>query len=215
MPDRSPASPLRRAVVVLIAVAVTIALVRALIVQSFVVPTGSMEPTVQIGDRVLVSRLSYTFGDIHRGDVIVFNGSGVFDAEDDGPDTLLGSVGRGLASVFSMPVGSHDYVKRVIGLPGDHVACCDSQGRLTVNGTAIDEAYVAEGNLPSEVAFDIEVPQDRLWVMGDHRSESADSRAHLGSPGGGTVPVDRVIGKVAGIYWPVSRIGGLDDGSGR
>ena len=215
MPDRSRVSPLRRGAVALIAIAVTIALVRAFIVQSFVVPSGSMEPTVHVGDRVLVSRLSYVTGDIKRGDVIVFNGSGVFDPEDDGPDTVLAGIGRALAAVFSMPVGSHDYVKRVIGLPGDKVVCCDSQGRITVNGTALDEPYVARGNAPSDVAFSIEVPPDRLWVMGDHRSDSADSRAHLGQPGGGTVPTDQVVGKVVGIYWPMSRIGGLSDGSGQ
>lgn len=215
MPERSRPSPFRRAVVTLIAVAVTIALVRAFIMQSFVVPTGSMEPTVQIGDRVVVSRLSYAVGDIQRGDVIVFNGSGVFDPLDDGPDTLLGGIGRALAAVFSMPVGSTDYVKRVIGLPGDRVTCCDSQGRITVNGEALDETYVADGDSPSDITFDVVVPDDRLWVMGDHRSDSADSRAHLGSPGGGTVPTDRVVGKVVGIYWPFSRVGGLDDGSGR
>ncbi len=206
---------MRRGAVALIAIAVTIALVRAFIVQSFVVPSGSMEPTVHVGDRVLVSRLSYVTGDIKRGDVIVFNGSGVFDPEDDGPDTVLAGIGRALAAVFSMPVGSHDYVKRVIGLPGDKVMCCDSQGRITVNGTALDEPYVAAGNAPSDVAFSIEVPPDRLWVMGDHRSDSADSRAHLGQPGGGTVPTDQVVGKVVGIYWPMSRIGGLGDGSGQ
>ncbi|GLY16177.1 hypothetical protein Kisp01_31920 [Kineosporia sp. NBRC 101677] len=214
VPDRSGAGPLRRAATGLVAVAVTIALIRAFVMQSFVVPSGSMEPTVQIGDRVLVSRLSYLASDIERGDVIVFDGAGVFDPEDDGPDTLLAGVGRFVASAFSMPVGSRDYVKRVIGLPGDHVVCCDSQGRLTVNGEPVDEPYVAEGNKPSEVAFDIEVPEGRLWVMGDHRADSADSRAHLGSPGGGTVPVGNVVGKVVGIYWPMSRVGGLDNGNG-
>jgi len=215
MPDRSPASPLRRAVIGLIAVAVTIAVIRALVVQSFVVPSASMEPTVEVGDRVMVSRLSYVFGDIQRGDVIVFDGSGVFDPTDDGPDTLLGDVGRALGALFSMPVGSHDYVKRVIGLPGDRVVCCDALGRITVNGQALDETYLADGDSASDVAFDVQVPDDRLWVMGDHRSESADSRAHLGSPGGGTVPTDQVVGKVVGIYWPLARIGGLDDGADR
>lgn len=214
MPERLPASPLRRAAVGLIAIAVTIALIRAFVMQSFVVPSGSMEPTVQIGDRVLVSRLSYLGSDIGRGDVIVFNGAGVFDPRNDGPDTLLAGIGRGLASVFSMPVGSRDYVKRVIGLPGDRVICCDTEGRLSVNGEPLDEPYVAEGDKPSDVAFDVQVPEDRLWVMGDHRADSADSRAHLGSPGGGTVPTDHVIGRVVGIYWPMSRLGGLDEGTG-
>jgi signal peptidase I len=197
---------------VVLAVAVAIAVVRALLVQSFVVPTGSMTPTVRVGDRVLVSRLSYRFGSVHRGDVIVFNGAGVFDPEPSESDSTLAGAGRAVAGAFGLPVGSTDYVKRVIGLPGDRVICCDQQSRITVNGVPLAEPYLDPGDAPSTVRFDIIVPKGRFWVLGDHRSDSADSRAHLGDPGGGTVPKNHVVGEVVGIYWPLSHAGGLGPG---
>jgi signal peptidase I len=208
--DSRPArNPVRRAVVILLVTALSVAMVRALLVQSFVVPTGSMTPTVRAGDRVLVSRLSYLTGAVHRGDVIVFDGAGVFEPEAAPARSTLAGVGRGLAAAFSLPVGSQDYVKRVVGLPGERVACCDPQGRITVDGVPLVEPYVDHGDAASILRFDIRVPADRLFVLGDHRSDSADSRAHLGDPGGGTVPVDRVVGRVVGVYWPLSHAGGL------
>jgi signal peptidase I len=213
-PRQRPAGPdqLKRLAIAVAAIAVSVAIVRSFLVQSFVVPTGSMTPTVQAGDRVLVSRLSYLTGDIHRGDVIVFNGAGVFDPEPAPARSALAGAGRAVASAFGLPVGSRDYVKRVIGLPGDRVICCDPQNRITLNGVALDEPYLDAGDKASELAFDIIVPENRLWVLGDHRSDSADSRAHLGDPGGGTVPQDRVVGRVVSIYWPLSHAGGLGPG---
>ena len=207
-PDRRPTLA-RRTSFIIVVVVVTVCLVRGLLVQSFVVPTGSMTPTVRAGDRVLVSRLSYRFGDIKRGDVIVFDGSGVFAPEQPPARTPLAGLGRTIASAFSLPVGSQDYVKRVIGLPGERVVCCDAAGRITVNGVALTEKYVRSGDVPSTISFDILVPPGRLWVLGDNRGDSADSRAHLGDPGGGTVPVDHVVGRVVGIYWPLSHAGRL------
>lgn len=143
-------------------------------------PSSSMENTLRIGDRVLVDKLAYRFGGTpRRGDVIVF----------DGKDS------------FSTTSGT-DYVKRVIGVGGDRVTCCDAQGRVSVNGHALDETYLHPGNAPSSEPFDIVVPPGRLWVMGDHRADSADSREHLGDPGGGTVPVGEVIGRAEWIAWP-------------
>jgi signal peptidase I len=194
-------------------VAVTVAVVRWLLVQSFVVPTGSMTPTVRAGDRVLVSRMSYRTGEIKRGDVIVFDGAGVFEPEDAPAGTALAGLGRAIASAFSLPVGSQDYVKRVIGLPGERVICCDSAGRITVNGVALNEPYILSGQVPSTMKFDIVVPPGRLWVMGDNRGDSADSRAHLGDPGGGTVPEDRVVGRVVAVYWPFGHLGGVGSAS--
>lgn len=196
----------------IVVAAVAIALIRALLVQSFVVPSGSMTPTVDAGDRVLVSRLAYRTGSVRRGDVIVFDGAGVFVPETPSARTPLASAGRGVAALFSLPVGAHDYVKRVIGLPGDRVVCCDAGGRLTVNGAPLTEPYVKPGDTASDDRFDVVVPAERLWVMGDHRSDSADSRAHLGDPGGGTVPEDRVVGRVVSIYWPLSHAGGVGRG---
>ena len=197
---------------ILLAVAVTVALVRALLVQSFVVPSGSMEPTVHIGDRILVSRLAYQFGGVHRGDVVVFDGTGIFAPPSRPAGGLLAKAGADIAAVFSMPVGAQDYVKRVIGLPGERVACCDGEGRITVDDRPLVEPYLPAGEPASTVRFDVTVPPGRLWVMGDHRSVSADSRAHLGDPGGGTVPEDRVVGRVIGVYWPFPRAGRVSGG---
>jgi signal peptidase I len=207
-PPPSP-SPVRRLAVIVLAAALVLAVIRALLVQSFVVPTASMEPTVHPGDRVLVSRLAYRTGDLQRGDVIVFDGAGVFEPDVAAARSQLASAGRALASAFGLPVGSQDYLKRVIGLPGDRVICCDAQGRITVQGEPLNETYLHPGDEPSSVPFDIVVPPGRLWVLGDHRSDSADSRSHLGDPGGGTVPVGRVVGRVVKIYWPLSHAGGI------
>ncbi len=214
VPGGDPAV-LRRAVRVVVAVAVAallLAVIRALVVQSFVIPTGSMEPTLQAGDRVLVSRLDDRFGDVHRGDVIVFDGDGVFDPPLAQPASLLARLGRTFASALGVPVGEHDYVKRVIGLPGDRVMCCDAAGRVTVNGSPLTERYLPSGTVPSLVRFDVVVPEGRLWVMGDNRSVSADSRAHLGDPGGGTVPLDHVVGRVVAVWWPFGRVTGVGTG---
>jgi signal peptidase I len=202
----------------LLGVALTVTfLVRLLLVQAFYIPSGSMEPTLHVGDRVLVSKLAYRLGDVQRGDVVVFDGRGSFaatDGEDDGggsSDGVLARVGRSVGAFLGVSPSERDFVKRVVGLPGDHVICCDAQGRITVNGRALAEPYVAQGDPASTQPFDVVVPPRRLWVMGDHRSDSADSRAHLGDPGGGTVPLDRVIGKVLVRFWPLARLGGNDE----
>jgi signal peptidase I len=110
-----------------------------------------------------------------------------------------------LAWAFGSPSGSHMYVKRVIGLPGERVTCCDAQRRITVDGVPLEESYLHPGDSPSDVRFDVLVPAGRIWVMGDHRSDSADSRAHLGDPGGGTIPLTRVVGRAEAVYWPPDR----------
>jgi signal peptidase I len=199
---------LRRVGVLLLVAVVLLTLVRVLLVQSFVVPTGSMEPLLPVGTRVFVSPNAYRFGDVRRGDVIVFDGTGVFDPAAP-PGTSLHRAGAALAGLLGAPVGERDYVKRVIGLPGDRVTCCDATGRVTVNGSALDEPYLAPGDAPSATAFDIRVPAGRYFVLGDHRSQSGDSRSHLGDPGGGTVPGNRIVGRVVGIYWPLDRAGPL------
>jgi len=196
-------------VLVLVA-ACAVVLVRALLVQSFVVPTASMEPTVAAGDRVIVSRVVRWFGEVHRGDVVVFDGAGIFGPPTPEPRNGLAALGRGLASAVGVPVGRQDYVKRVIGLPGDRVACCDDRGAVTVNGVALTEPYLAAGTAPSEASFDVQVPADKLWMMGDNRGDSADSRAHLGDHGGGMVPVDRVVGTVVAVWWPLDRTARVD-----
>jgi signal peptidase I len=190
---------------------VVMLLVRGFLVQSFYVPSGSMEPTIEPGDRILVNKLA-TGDALVRGDVVVFNGTTTFAAADRTPKESAGLLGRVLgdaASFLGIELGEQDFVKRIIGLPGDHVVCCDQQGQIMVNGTSIVEPYLMPGDKPSELTFDIVVPPGHLWVMGDHRSDSADSRSHLGDPGGGTVMVSDVVGRASLRYWPLTRLGGF------
>ncbi|WP_081237420.1 signal peptidase I [Streptomyces viridosporus] len=151
------------------------------VARPFQIPSGSMEPALRVGDRVLVNKVVYRFGPGPlRGDVVVFDGTGYF--------------------------GEADYIKRVVGVGGDRVVCCDEEGRIRVNGRAIDESgFLFPGDAPSTVPFDVVVPDGRLFVLGDHRGDSSDSRDHLGSPGGGMIPVREVIGRADWIVLPFDR----------
>jgi signal peptidase I len=155
-------------------------LLNAFVVQPFQIPSGSMENGLRIGDRVLVNKLAYRFGaEPRRGDVVVFDGTGYF--------------------------GNGDYVKRVVGVGGDRVVCCDKEGRVEVNGRSVDEStFLFPGDSPSTVPFTVAVPEGTLFVLGDHRSDSSDSRDHLGSPGGGMIPVSDVVGRADWIVWPTA-----------
>lgn len=208
---RQPRSPLRAAfgavaeVVVVVAMALSLALIiKTFLVQAFFIPSGSMENTLIIGDRVLVSKLTPGAFDLHRGDVIVFKDPGgwleVPVPVDEGP--LRNGVRSALTFVGLLPQDSGEHlIKRVIGVAGDKVACCDAQHRITVNGVGIDEPYLYPGNSPSEQPFSVTVTPGHLWVMGDHRSVSADSRQQ----GHGLVPIDSVVGKAFVIVWPLGR----------
>lgn len=199
---------------VTIAIAIGVVLiVTTFIAKPFSIPTGSMEQTLQVGDRILVNRLVYHTRDIERGDVVVFDGSDSFVPASDRPERnpVAGAAAWVGQSLGLMTPDSTDFVKRVIGVGGDRVQCCDAEGRVTVNGTPLDEsAYLYPGDSPSLQEFDVEVPEGLLWVMGDHRSNSADSRAHLGDPGGGFVPELKVVGRSMAVLWPLSRLGSVD-----
>jgi signal peptidase I len=204
----------------LVGIALVLAiLVKSLLVQAFYIPSASMEPTLHgcpgcNGDRVLVDKLTYDFRDPRRGEVIVFDGASSFTPEVDvrAPSNVVDGTARWLGGLLGFPMaGERDFIKRVIGVAGDRVVCCDAEGRLSVNGVALDETdYLFPGDVPSELAFDVIVPERSLWVMGDHRSVSLDSRAHLGDPGGGMVPLSNVIGRARLVGWPVSHVGTLD-----
>ena len=181
-------------------------LIKSFVVQAFFIPSSSMENTLEIGDKVLVNKLVYDFRSIHRGDVVVFNGDGSWDPVPAQPAPLFSRLWDSVSGLFGTAPGVHDYIKRVIGVPGDHVACCNRQGQVTVNGVPLSEkSYLYPGDAPSEQRFSIIVPAGRLWVMGDHRSVSWDSRGHMSDPGDGTIPENHVVGRAFVIVAPISR----------
>jgi len=197
-------------VIVVAALALTI-LLKAFVVEVFSIPSGSMENTLLPGDRVLVSKIVYRFRDIARGDVVVFSGQGSWgpDAPPPPGNPFL-RLWDDLTNLIGVTAPGTDYIKRVIGLPGDHVVCCDAQGRVTVNGVPLSEqSYIHPGDVPSSVPFHAVVPAGHLWVMGDNRADSDDSRYRTTDPGGGSIPESEVVGRAFVIIWPPSRIGDL------
>lgn len=208
--------------VALIAIALAIALVvHQFFFQAFFIPSGSMENTLHVGDRVLVNRMSYRVGHVQRGQIVVFNGEDSWtpEAPTSTPSNPVARVFHGVGSFLGFaPDGEKDFIKRVIGVPGDHVVCCDAHGRITINGKTLNENYLASGvpdakptttMVNSGRAFDIVVPAGRVWVEGDHRDDSADSRSHTGDPGGGTIPESKIIGRAFVIVWPMGHWRGL------
>jgi signal peptidase I len=203
--------------VVLVAVALVVALVvKTYVAQPFVIPSGSMENTLLVNDKVLVNKLVGHVSQIHRGDIVVFDGAGNWDPPVAAVSDPLDRIYRNVLGLFGDDSGQTDYIKRVIGLPGDHVACCTAQGLVTVNGVPLHESsYLYPGSQPSTIRFSIVVPPGRLWVMGDNRGDSSDSRLHdCGITGAACVPWDRdgtipetsVIGRAFLVIWPFSRI---------
>lgn len=205
-----------REVPLLLAIALVLALgIKTFVVQAFYIPSPSMENTIMPGDRVLVNKFSPWFGaQPQRGQIVVFADPGGWLPDTPTPDTS-NIVVRWIKDVFTF-VGllpsddQHDLIKRVIGIPGDEVKCCDKQGRLTVDGVPLNEqSYIAPGNLPSTIVFDVHVKAGFIWVMGDNRGDSADSRFHMTDKYGGMVPISDVVGHAFVLIWPPSRAGGL------
>jgi len=211
-PAKAPAAKRRsfwREFPLLVAVALILALlIKAFVVQAFRIPSGSMEDTLLVGDRVLVNKIVYDFRGINRGDIVVFNGTGSWDpAVSSSSASIVPRVYHDVLRWTGLETDGTDYIKRVIGLPGDHVMCCDAEGRITVNGTALNEStYLYPGSNPSVQRFNVVVPAGRVWVMGDHRADSADSRYHAQSPGDGTIPVNAVVGRAFVVIWPPSQL---------
>ena len=196
-------------VIVVAALALTIVL-KAFVVQVFSIPTGSMENTLQPGDRILVSKIVYRFRPITRGDIVVFSGSGSWDPVPQAPHNPLVRLWDDAVNLVGIAGPQTDYVKRVIGTPGDHVICCNASGQITVNGVPLSESsYIFPGDAPSEIRFNVIVPPGRLWVMGDDRGDSDDSRYRSASPGRGTIPESAVVGRAFLIIWPLSRVSDL------
>ncbi|WP_406282187.1 signal peptidase I [Embleya sp. NBC_00896] len=207
--DKKPV-PLWRELPMLAVIALALALlIKTFLVQAFFIPSGSMEHTIDVGDRVLVDKFSPWFGwTPERGEVVVFKDPGGWldKKPADDPPPVLKQFKQGLVFVGMLPSDDEqDLIKRVIGVGGDTVACCDPSGRVTVNGVPLDEPYLYKGNAPSERRFSVTVPKGRLWVMGDHRGDSADSRAHMDRPFGGTISQDDVVGRAFMVAWPFGR----------
>lgn len=197
--------PTLRQVLVIVAVVLLLTgLMRLFLVRVYHIPSESMEDTLQVGDRVAVSLLVPQVMDLRRGDVVVFRDTKGWlpEVHDDG---LVTSVLRVAGLVPER--ADENVVKRVVGLPGDHVRWEPGDAGLTVNGVEVTEPYLFAGDAPSVEPFDVVVPAGRLWVLGDHRSRSADSRAHRDGPGAGFVSVDDVVGRAEARVWPVSRWG--------
>ena len=230
---------LREVAIVVVLALVLSVLAKTFLVQSFFIPSDSMNDTLIRDDRVVVNKLTPGPFDLSRGDVVVFEDPGHWLAgaprlpED---SSVTQRLKDGLTWVGILPSQEDNHlIKRVIGLPGDHVRCCTAEGKVEVNGAEVTEGYLYPGDAPSGMPFDITVPSERVWVMGDHRSDSSDSRYHdtnpqeatilQPTPDGppevvgrdprdhtgfyGSVPIDRVVGRAVAIVWPLGRIAGL------
>lgn len=194
---------------ILVALALLVSLlIKTFLVQFFFIPSGSMENTLQVNDRVAVNRLPFIGNDIGRGDVIVFRDPAGWlpEVSSSSGNAVTHAIHEGLVLVGIVPNPAKQYlVKRVIGVAGDHVVAKDKV--LTINGKPTSEPYIFAGNTPSDTDFNITVPQGKVWVMGDHRGASGDSRIHQDDVNNGMVPVEKITGRVVAKIWPLSRIG--------
>lgn len=213
--SRRSGSTLRELPILLVAALFLSIIVKTFFVQFFYIPSGSMENTLLVNDRVGVNKFAALYSDVRRGEVVVFRDPaewlGTPSSESIGLPKIIKDA---LVFVGVIPDPAKQYlIKRVIGVGGDRVVCCNPDGKIEVNGTAINEPYVYPGNAPSESEFDVSVPQGFVWVMGDHRGASADSRFHTDDPNNGMVPLDKVTGRALFVIWPISSIKVLDAGA--
>ena len=193
--------------IVLIALVLSF-LIKTFLFRAFFIPSGSMENTLQINDRIFVNLLVPQPIGLKRGDVVVFKDSQGWLSEEPVANKPSGWLNEVATFIGLAPDSSEQHlIKRVIGMPGDKVVCCTSDGKLSVNGTAITEPYLFPGASPSDTTFSVTVPEGNLWVMGDHRNNSMDSRAHNSLNGTGFVPISDVEGRAVVIAWPLSRVG--------
>nr|WP_246328019.1 signal peptidase I [Garicola koreensis] len=205
---RHPAVSFLIELVIIVGLAVVISfVVKTFFLRAFYIPSESMEPTLEVDDRIVVNLLAPDVMDIDRGDVVVFEDTRNWWGSGETPETT--AFQDAMMFIGLMPdTSSHYVVKRVVGMEGDTVECCTEEGEILVNGEPVQEPYVHPGNAPSEPEFEVTVPEDHIWLLGDHRSASADSRAHVDEPDQGAVPVDDVIGRTLVTVWPLERISG-------
>ncbi|WP_049897254.1 signal peptidase I [Nesterenkonia massiliensis] len=205
---RSPLGAFIIELITIVALAILISfLVKTFLLRAFYIPSESMQPTLEVDDRVVVNLLAPGIMEIERGDVVVFEDTRSWWGS--GGSTESNPVQDALIFIGLLPdTSAHYVVKRVVGAEGDTVECCDESGRILVNGEPVDEPYLYPGNAPSDTPFEITVPEGHVWLLGDHREASADSRAHVTEPNSGAVPVEDIIGRTAGIIWPLDRMSG-------
>ncbi|MGN6272475.1 MAG: signal peptidase I [Protaetiibacter sp.] len=215
---RSFALFLRDVALIIVAAIVISFLIKTFLIRSFYIPSESMEDTLLVNDRIIVNQLVPDLTPIERGDVIVFTDPGGWlDPVYEVPKDPVSGFFEWLGSIVGLtaPDSNDHLIKRVIGLPGDHVTCCNDFGQLSVNGVALDEdPYVRLPDGVTKVSrddFDVIVPEGSLWVMGDNRWNSRDSRYNRDKPGNGFVPIDDVVGRAVLISWPVERWTWLDN----
>jgi len=206
---------LRELPIIVVSALIVSIVVKTFLLHFFYIPTGSMENTLQIGDRIAVNKFGALFSEVKRGEVVVFgdpdNWLGQVQQTDD--PKLLALIKSGLITVGVLPDPAKQYlIKRVVGVGGDNVTCCDAEGKLQVNGVSINEPYIYSGDKPSETKFNVDVPQGFLWVMGDHRAASADSRYQPDSANEGMVPLSKVVGRATFIVWPLKNIAIIEKG---
>lgn len=207
-----------RDVLIIVVVALLVSfLVKTFLVRSFYIPSASMAQTLMVDDRILVDEITPRFGAYERGDVVVFRDPGGWLPPSTEParppvveaiDWVLSLVG------LSAPDSDDHLIKRVIGLPGDHVVCCNALGQTTVNDVPLDETPYLNlppgRTAPEPVPYDVTVPEGSLWVLGDNRDSSRDSRYNQDQPGGGFVPLENVVGRAFVVTWPLNRFGPID-----
>lgn len=189
-------------------------LIKTFLIRSFFIPSGSMLETLQIDDRIIVNELVPDLIPLQRGDVVVFKDPGGWlgAVDETQLDPITAATDWVLAAFgITAPDSSQHLVKRVIGVGGDHVICCDADGKITINGSAITETYLQADKQPSTTNFDVTVPANSYWVMGDNRDGSADSRFHTDLPSKGFVSKDFVVGRAFLVTWPFSHFTWLDD----
>jgi len=194
-------------ILVIVALAVSL-VIKTFLVQFFYIPSGSMENTLQINDRVAVNKVPFLSQSIHRGDVVVFRDPANWLPEPyaQSQNSIIEKVKEGFVLVGILPNPAKQYlVKRVIGVAGDDIVAKD--GVITINGKTTSEPYIFAGNKPSEMDFNVTVPSGKVWVMGDHRGASADSRYHQDDVNNGFVPVSKITGRAFAVIWPVKNFG--------
>jgi signal peptidase I len=195
---------------ILIVVALVVSLfIKSFLVQFFYIPSGSMENTLQVQDRVAVNKVPFISDNIKRGDIVVFRDPNNWLPEnlEDSSNSIASMAKSLLVTVGVLPNPAKQYlVKRVVGVAGDRIVCCADSGKLSINGVEVTEPYIYGGDSPSDIKFDVTVPEGKLWVMGDHRGASADSRYHQEDVNDGFVPLNTVSGRVVAVIWPFKNV---------